>query len=44
MTDHTVQTALSRAISAFGGTARAKLANPAASGAPEDQLRAPLEP
>ncbi|HYE95757.1 MAG TPA: hypothetical protein VD962_06075, partial [Rubricoccaceae bacterium] len=31
------------AISAFGASARAKLTNPAASGEPEDQLRAPLE-
>jgi len=30
-------------ISAFGAEARAKLDNPAISGAPEDQLRAPLE-
>ncbi len=30
-------------ISAFGADARAKLDNPAVSGAPEDQLRAPLE-
>jgi hypothetical protein len=30
-------------ISAFGSEARAKLDNPAISGAPEDQLRAPLE-
>ena len=30
-------------VSAFGLEARAKLSNPAARGAPEDQLRAPLE-
>jgi hypothetical protein len=30
-------------VSAFGAEARAKLDNPAISGAPEDQLRAPLE-
>ncbi len=30
-------------VSAFGTEARAKLDNPAVSGAPEDQLRAPLE-
>jgi len=30
-------------VSAFGAEARAKLDNPAVSGAPEDQLRAPLE-
>jgi hypothetical protein len=31
------------AVSAFGASAKAKLSNPAASGEPEDQLRAPLE-
>jgi hypothetical protein len=31
------------AIAAFGSTTKAKLANLAASGEPEDQLRAPLE-
>lgn len=31
------------AVARFGGAAKAKLANPAAVGAPEDQLRAPLE-
>lgn len=31
------------AVAAFGLNAKAKLANPAAKGAPEDQLRAPLE-
>jgi hypothetical protein len=31
------------AVSSFGASAKAKLANPAISGAPEDQLRAPLE-
>ncbi len=30
-------------VSSFGAAARAKLASPAISGAPEDQLRAPLE-
>ena len=34
---------LSIAMAAFGAAAKAKLANPAATGAPEDQLRAPLE-
>lgn len=34
---------LSRAVSAFSIAARAKLTNPGATGAPEDQLRAPLE-
>ena len=34
---------LQQAISAFGREAKAKLSNPGASGAPEDQLRAPLE-
>ena len=32
-----------RLISEFGAQARAKLANPSVTGAPEDQLRAPLE-
>ena len=31
------------AIAAFGAKAKEKLANPAASGQPEDQLRAPCE-
>ncbi|HEY6331141.1 MAG TPA: hypothetical protein VI756_17570, partial [Blastocatellia bacterium] len=31
------------AIERFGASAKAKLANPAATGQPEDQLRAPLE-
>jgi Type ISP C-terminal specificity domain/N-6 DNA Methylase len=31
------------AVSSFGAAAKAKLSNPAVSGAPEDQLRAPLE-
>jgi len=35
--------ALPEIISAFGEATRRKLANRAASGAPEDQLRAPLE-
>ena len=34
---------LQQAISTFGAEAKSKLANPGASGAPEDQLRAPLE-
>ena len=34
---------LQEAISNFGRTAKSKLSNPGASGAPEDQLRAPLE-
>ena len=34
---------LQEAVSAFGRAAKSKLSNPAASGAPEDQLRAPLE-
>jgi hypothetical protein len=34
---------LRSAISKFGATARAKLANTAATGEPEDQLRSPLE-
>ena len=34
---------LQEAISKFGREATSKLSNPAASGAPEDQLRAPLE-
>ena len=34
---------LKKAIAQFGAQARAKLANPAATGEPEDQLRAPLE-
>ena len=34
---------LRQAITAFGIEAKSKLSNPAASGAPEDQLRAPLE-
>jgi hypothetical protein len=34
---------LSDAISRFGATVKGKLKNPAATGAPEDQLRAPLE-
>ena len=31
------------AVSAFGASAKSKLANPAAIGSPEDQLRGPLE-
>ena len=34
---------LQEAVSTFGAEAKSKLSNPAASGAPEDQLRAPLE-
>lgn len=34
---------LSSALSAFGSAAKAKLANPGATGEPEDQLRAPFE-
>ncbi|WP_246206971.1 type ISP restriction/modification enzyme [Methylocystis heyeri] len=34
---------VSNAISTFGASCKAKLANKAAAGAPEDQLRAPLE-
>jgi hypothetical protein len=34
---------LAEVVAAFGAAAKAKLDNPAASGAPEDQLRAPLE-
>jgi hypothetical protein len=34
---------LAEAISAFGAEAKAKLSNSAATGQPEDQLRAPLE-
>ena len=34
---------LQEAVSAFGREAKSKLSNPVASGAPEDQLRAPLE-
>ena len=34
---------LQEAISTFGAKAKSKLSNPSASGAPEDQLRAPLE-
>ena len=31
------------AVATFGASAKAKLANPGASGEPEDQLRAPFE-
>jgi hypothetical protein len=34
---------LAEAVSRFGASAKAKLSNPAATGQPEDQLRAPLE-
>jgi hypothetical protein len=37
------KTTLSSIVSAFGAAAKAKLDNPAISGAPEDQLRAPLD-
>lgn len=37
------ETTLDAAISAFGAATKSKLGNKAASGAPEDQLRAPLE-
>lgn len=43
MTDSQQEQALSKAISRFGAAAKAKLSNPSATGAPEDQLRAPLE-
>lgn len=43
MTDDHDLNALTEAVSAFGAAAKAKLSNPGASGAPEDQLRAPLE-
>lgn len=36
-------TDFNKAIAAFGAGSKAKLANPSATGAPEDQLRAPLE-
>ena len=38
-----VNITLKSAIATFGASAKAKLANPAATGEPEDQLRAPLE-
>jgi hypothetical protein len=38
-----VSKTLATAVSAFGASAKAKLANIAISGAPEDQLRGPLE-
>ena len=38
-----MRVSLQEAVSAFGREARSKLSNPVASGAPEDQLRAPLE-
>lgn len=34
---------LSEIVSEFGASAKGKLANKAVTGAPEDQLRAPLE-
>lgn len=39
----TSKNALSQAVSRYGASAKAKLSNPAALGAPEDQVRAPLE-
>jgi hypothetical protein len=36
-------TELAEIVSQFGTSAKGKLANPAVTGAPEDQLRAPLE-
>jgi len=38
-----VANSLAESVAEFGAAAKAKLNNPAASGAPEDQLRAPLE-
>ena len=38
-----MRVSLRKAVSAFGREAKSKLSNPVASGAPEDQLRAPLE-
>ena len=38
-----VNKTVAAAVSAFGASAKAKLANIAISGAPEDQLRGPLE-
>ena len=38
-----VANSLAEVVAKFGAAAKAKLSNPAASGAPEDQLRAPLE-
>ncbi len=38
-----MKTTIQSAVSAFGAAAKAKLANPGASGEPEDQLRAPFE-
>lgn len=43
MTDAKTAEALAKAISRFGVATKAKLSNPGVSGAPEDQLRAPLE-
>lgn len=43
MTSSNLSARLRSAIAAFGAHAKAKLANVAASGEPEDQLRAPLE-
>jgi hypothetical protein len=41
--DEAVSKTVSDAVSMFGATAKSKLANVAVSGAPEDQLRGPLE-
>jgi len=41
--EHVIPTPLAMAVSRFGKTAAAKLSHVAASGEPEDQLRAPLE-
>lgn len=38
-----MKTTLEDAVSRFGATAKSKLSNPAVTGQPEDQLRAPLE-
>ena len=38
-----MRVSLQEAVSAFGREAKSKLSNPVASGAPEDQLCAPLE-
>ena len=38
-----VKATVDSAVAAFGAKARAKLANPGASGEPEEQLRAPFE-
>jgi hypothetical protein len=38
-----MQVILQTAVATFGAAAKAKLANPGASGEPEDQLRTPFE-